>query len=73
MNRGIEKNFKRILASSQAHANLILFWGEQKPVVAFAATGFNFSRVCYFLKIFRRMIPIAADVSSTRRTKQLRK
>ena len=73
MNRGIEKNFKRILAPPQTYIIVILFWGEQKPVVALAATGFNFSRVRYFLKIFRRMMPIAADVSSTRRTKQLRK
>jgi hypothetical protein len=73
MNRGIGKKIKKVLALTQADANVMSFWGEQKPVVAFAATGFNFSGACYFLRIFRLMIPIAADVSSTRRTRQLRK
>jgi hypothetical protein len=69
----LEKKIEKILALPQTDVSLISFWGEQKPVVAFAATGFNFSGVCYFLRIFRRMIPIAADVSSTLRTRQLRK
>ena len=73
MDRGIEKNIKKVLALPQTGVNLISFWGEQKPVVAFAATGFNFSGAYYFLRIFRRMTPIAADVSSTRRSRQLRK
>ena len=72
-NRGIEKNIKKVLALPHAGDSLVSFWGEQKPVVAFAATGFNFSGAYYFLRIFRRMIPIAVDVSSTRRSMQLRK
>jgi len=43
MNRGIGKKIKNILALPQTDVILISFWGEQKPVVAFAATGFNFS------------------------------
>ena len=72
MDRGTKK-IKKVLAPPQTDGSLILFWGEQKPVVALAATGFNFFGGCYFLRIFRRMIPIAADVSSTRRSRQLRK
>jgi hypothetical protein len=64
---------KKVLALVSGDVRLFSFWGEQKPVVALAATGFNFYRGYYFLRIFRRMIPIAAEVSSTRRRRQLRK
>jgi hypothetical protein len=43
-----EKKSKKILALAEGIGNLHLFWGEQKPVVAFAATGFNFCRVLLF-------------------------
>jgi hypothetical protein len=37
------KNFvKKTLVLGVGFDILKLFWGEQKPVVAFAATGFNF-------------------------------
>jgi hypothetical protein len=36
------KKIKKTLAIMKGEVILKSFWGEQKPVVAFAATGFNF-------------------------------
>jgi hypothetical protein len=35
---------------------LIVFWGEQKPVAAFVATGFNFIRGL----VFQPFMPVGA-------------
>jgi hypothetical protein len=39
--RGVKK-MKKVVAVPGRGGNLISFWGEQKPVAAFVATGFNF-------------------------------
>jgi hypothetical protein len=45
--RGVKKS-KKVVAVPGRGVNLISFWGEQKPVAAFVATGFIFYRELCF-------------------------
>jgi hypothetical protein len=38
----VAKKIKKVVAVPNASVMVISFWGEQKPVAAFVATGFNF-------------------------------
>jgi hypothetical protein len=44
----LEIFLKKTLVLCRGVDTLISFWGEQKPVVAIAATGFNFYGVLVF-------------------------
>jgi hypothetical protein len=39
--QGLEK-IKKVVAVPNSSVTVTMFWGEQKPVAAFVATGFNF-------------------------------
>ena len=51
----VEYFLKKYLVPSRGVVTLISFWGEQKPVVAIAATGFNFYGVRVFPSFRRRI------------------
>jgi hypothetical protein len=42
--------FKKTLAPPDRRVILMSFWGEQKPVATFVATGFNFFIAASFLE-----------------------
>jgi hypothetical protein len=51
----VEYFLKKYLVPSRGVVTLISFWGEQKPVVAIAATAFNFYGVRGFSSFPRRI------------------
>jgi len=51
----VEYFLKKYLVPIRGVVTLTSFWGEQKPVVAIAATGFNFYRVRGFPSLRRRI------------------
>ena len=51
----VEYFLKKYLVPSRGVVTLTSFWGEQKPVVAIAATGFNFYGVRGFPSFRRRI------------------
>jgi hypothetical protein len=56
--RGGPKKLKKRLAIGRSADNLKSFWGEQKPVAAFVATGFNF--LSLWILSLPRCIPLQA-------------
>jgi hypothetical protein len=53
--KAVEYFLKKYLVPSGGVVTLISFWGEQKPVVAIAATGFIFSGVRGFSSFPQRI------------------